>query len=58
VVGRDVAGVDSLRGSRVSFVMRLLLGDVMRAVDCLVSGLCQYVMVVLIFPVRCCPVLR
>jgi hypothetical protein len=34
-----VAGVDSLRRSRVSLVMQLLLGDVMHAVDCLVSGL-------------------
>jgi hypothetical protein len=41
VVGGDVAGVDSLRRSRVSLVMRLLLGDVMSAVDCLVSGLYQ-----------------
>jgi hypothetical protein len=52
-----VAGVDSLKRSRVSLVMRLLLGDVIRAVDCLVSGLCQYAVAVLIFPVRCCPVL-
>jgi hypothetical protein len=57
VVGRDVAKVDSLRRSRVCLMMRLLLGDVMRAVDYLVSGFCQYVMAVLNFPVRCCPVL-